>query len=74
MEKFNSLAKSAIEQQYFGKGYMGTENATCSFSITENDLDIINENDLKLEAYGKEIDYELAIEEMKIYFSYSEEN
>ena len=69
----NAVAEEAIERDYFRKGYMGTESATVSFEITENDLELILSEDLVLEAYGRELDYELDSANLEISFSYSEE-
>ena len=71
----NCVAEEAIERDYFRKGHIGTESATVSFKITESDLDLIlADKDFILEAYGKQLDWELDSGNMKIYFSYSEEN
>ena len=69
----NSVAEEAVERDYFRKGYMGTESATCSFRITENDLDVISEEGFTLEAYNQELEFEVNVGEMVVYFGYSEE-
>lgn len=71
----NCVAEEAIERDYFRKGYMGSESATVSFAVTENDLDVIlNDSEFILEAYGKQLEWELDSANMKVYFSYSEES
>lgn len=70
----NSVAEEAIEKDYFRKGYMGTESATCSFKINENELDIISEEGFTLEAYNQVLEFEVNKEEMIVYFGFTEEN
>jgi hypothetical protein len=52
---------------------MGTESKLISFSIIDEDIDALNRIE-SLNVYGKEYVFDVSIEEMMVYFNYSEEN
>lgn len=75
MNSLNCRVEEVIKREYFNKGYMGTESKALSMRICEVELDVlIAENITELNAYGKQIEIEISVPELKIYFNYSEEN
>ena len=74
MNSLDCRVEEIIEREYFGKGYMGTESKALSMTICEAELDfLLEDNTTEIKAYGKQIEIEISVPEMKIYFNFSEE-
>ena len=74
MEKFNSLAEAIVDSEYFGAGKMGTESKLLGIKISEDDIEAIcADENFTLKVYGKEVEWEIERDTMKLVFNYSEE-